>query len=134
MQKNKFIIKSDYMSRRRGTAIVETSKGILLTAMSEGTFLLPGGGANKGESRFRAAIRELEEETGLIANFAQILFTYESKSNNHTVVLIKAKGTPKPKQEVKYIDYYVPNKIIKTSRATIEIIKKYYEWKKKKYV
>jgi len=38
--------------RRRGTAIIETDKGILLTAMSRGDFLLPGGGADKGESRF----------------------------------------------------------------------------------
>ena len=87
--------------RRRGTAILETEKGILLTAMSRGTFLLPGGGANKGESRFRAAIRELEEETGLMANYAKIIFRHESHSHEHTVVLVRAKGTPKPKQEVK---------------------------------
>jgi len=35
--------------------------------MSGGTFLLPSGEANKGESRFRVATRELEEETGLRA-------------------------------------------------------------------
>jgi 8-oxo-dGTP diphosphatase len=121
------------MKRRRGTAIVETNKGILLTAMSGGFFLLPGGGANKGESRFRAAIRELEEETGLIANFAEIIFDHESKSHNHTVVLIKAKGTPKPKEEVKYIDYYTPNSKLKISKGTKDIIDKYFEWKKKKY-
>jgi 8-oxo-dGTP diphosphatase len=115
--------------RRRGTAILETDKGILLTAMSRGTFLLPGGGANKGESRFRAAIRELEEETGLMANYAKIIFRHESHSHEHTVVLVKAKGTPKPKQEVKYIDYYKPEKNIKISKGTKDIIKKYYEWK-----
>ena len=115
--------------RRRGTAILETDKGILLTAMSRGTFLLPGGGANKGESRFRAAIRELEEETGLMANYAKIIFRHESHSHEHTVVLVRAKGTPKPKQEVKYIDYYKPEKNIKISKGTKEIIKKYYEWK-----
>lgn len=115
--------------RRRGTAIVETSKGILLTAMSGGTFLLSGGGANKGESRFRAAIRELEEETGLTAYYAKIIFKHESHSHRHTVVLIKAKGTPRPKNEVKYIDYYQPEKDIKISKGTKDIIKKYYEWK-----
>jgi len=115
--------------RRRGTAILETDKGILLTVMSRGTFLLPGGGANKGESRFRAAIRELEEETGLMANYAKIIFRHESHSHEHTVVLVKAKGTPRPKQEVKYIDYYKPEKNIKISKGTKDIIKKYYEWK-----
>jgi 8-oxo-dGTP pyrophosphatase MutT (NUDIX family) len=115
--------------RRRGTAILETDKGILLTAMSGGTFLLPGGGANKGESRFRAAIRELEEETGLMANYAKIIFQHESHSYEHTVVLVKARGTPKPKHEVKYIDYFKIGKNIKISKGTKDIIKKYYEWK-----
>jgi 8-oxo-dGTP pyrophosphatase MutT (NUDIX family) len=115
--------------RRRGTAILETDKGILLTAMSGGTFLLPGGGANKGESRFRAAIRELEEETGLMANYAKIIFRHESHSHQHTVVLVKAGGTPKPKHEVRYIDYYKPGKNIKISKGTKDILKKYYAWK-----
>jgi len=115
--------------RRRGTAILETEKGILLTAMSGGTFLLPGGGANKGESRFRAAIRELEEETGLMANYAKIIFRHESHSHEHTVVLVKARGTPKPKHEVRYIDYFKHGKNIKISKGTKDIIKKYYGWK-----
>jgi 8-oxo-dGTP diphosphatase len=121
------------MKRRRGTVIVETNKGILLTAMSAETYLLPGGGANKGESRFRAAIRELEEETGLLANYAKIIFNHESKSHNHTIVLIKAKGKPKPKHEIKYINYYIPSKKIKISKGTKDIIEKYYKWKKNNY-
>jgi 8-oxo-dGTP diphosphatase len=117
--------------RRRGTVILEAKKGILLTAMSRGSYLLPGGGANKGESRFRAAIRELEEETGLVAHYAKLIFTYESRSNYHTVVLIKAKGKPKPKSEIKYLAYYPSKKRIKMSKATRDIIDKYYKWKKK---
>ena len=115
--------------RRRGTVILETDKGILLTAMKSKMFLLPGGGTNKGESRFRAAIRELEEETGLIANYAKIIFKYESNNNKHTVVLIKAKGIPKPRHEVKYIDFYKKGKKIKISKGTKDIIEKYYKWK-----
>lgn len=117
------------MKRKRGTAIVETKKGILLTAMKD-TYLLPGGGTEKGESSFIAAIRELKEETGLIAYNAKVLFKYISYYNNHTVVLIKAKGTPKPKMEVKHIKYYTPNTKLKMSTATKAIIKKYYEFKK----
>ena len=118
------------MKRRRGTAIVETSKGILLTAIHK-TFLLPGGGANRGESRFRAAIRELEEETGLLANEAKIIFQHETIFHKHTVVLIKAKGTPQPKQEVNHLEYYKPGKDIKISKGTRDIIEKYYEWRDK---
>mgnify|MGYP001595728927 CR=1 FL=1 len=36
--------------RRRGTAIVETEKGILVAA-GRGKFLLPGGNAKRSESR-----------------------------------------------------------------------------------
>jgi 8-oxo-dGTP diphosphatase len=42
--------------RRRGTTIVETEKGILLTAGPSGSFILPGGGTERGESRFMAAL------------------------------------------------------------------------------
>ena len=118
--------------RRRGTVILETEKGILLTGMSKSSFLLPGGGANKGESRFRAAIRELEEETGLRANFAKIIFKHQSHSHNHTVVLAKAEGVPKPRHEVKYIRYYKKGNKLKISKATQEIIDKYFEWKNSK--
>lgn len=117
------------MIRRRGTVILETEKGILLTAMGRGGYLLPGGGANKGETRFVAAIRELEEETGLKAYYSKVLFNYNSLSHAHTVVLIKAKGTPKPMNEIKKIDYYVPGKKIKLSGATKKIIDLYYKQK-----
>ena len=62
--------------RRRGTAIVETSKGILVTSGHKRVFILPGGEANKGETRMQGAIRELREETGLVAYDAKYLFNY----------------------------------------------------------
>ncbi|MFP4524049.1 MAG: NUDIX domain-containing protein [Candidatus Woesearchaeota archaeon] len=118
------------MKKRRGTAILETSKGILLTSINGNMFLLPGGEAEKGESRFCAAIRELEEETGLIAYQAEVIFRHESHANEHTVVLVKARGTPKPKNEVKHLNYYKPGNIKNLSQGTRDIIKKYYEWKR----
>ena len=49
--------------RRRGTAIVDTPKGIVVVSVGGRTYYLPGGGARRGESRESAAIRELREET-----------------------------------------------------------------------
>lgn len=126
--------------RRRGTTIVETSKGILVTAGRSKLFILPGGGTRKGETRTEAAIRELREETGLIANYAKVLFRYVGRTHkyhsgglfqdHHTVCLIKAYGIPKPEHEIKYIDFYTTDSNIRISRTTKEIIDKFYEYKK----
>ncbi len=124
--------------RRRGTAIVETSKGILVTAVSGKNFILPGGGAKKEEIETEAAIRELKEETGLIANSAKFLFRHigeiqRSDSGNlfqdhHNVCLIRATGIPKPRSEIKRIAFYNSNSKIKISPTTKDIIEKYYNY------
>ncbi len=126
--------------RRRGTAIVETSKGILVTSGSSKIFILPGGGANKRETRLVAAIRELKEETGLMANYSKVLFRYVGRihkshlggffQDHHTVCLIKADGVAKPKNEIRYVAYYHPRSDIRISKITKEIIDKFFEYKK----
>ena len=136
---------SGVMYRRRGTAIVETERGILLTAGRSGKpFILPGGGAKKGESRFMAALRELTEETGLLPYAAEIIFKHKGKirptisgrhkfQDHHTVCLIKASGTPKPGGgDAKRIGYYYPSCNVSISTTTKEIIERYYEWKRKR--
>ncbi|MFW6104994.1 MAG: NUDIX domain-containing protein [Chloroflexota bacterium] len=131
--------------RRRGTAIVETRHGILLTAGRYGRpFILPGGGAEKGESRSVAALRELTEETGLLPYAARIIFRHKGKvrptkagkhkfQDLHTVCLVKASGTPRPGAgDVKRIAYYYPGCDVWISRTTREIIERYYEWTRKR--
>ena len=72
-----------HKKRKRGTAIVETDKGILV-AIEKGEgkeqFLLPGGGVEHGESRLQAAVRELKEEIqSLQTNGQQLLVrTYKT--------------------------------------------------------
>ncbi|MBU4069438.1 MAG: NUDIX domain-containing protein [Nanoarchaeota archaeon] len=130
--------------RRRGTAIVDTPKGILVASGRRKIFLLPGGGTERKtkESRRKSAMRELREETGLRAYDSKYLFTYnESKYypdgrkrkivNLHKVFLIKAKGHARPRHEVKHIAYYRDNNI-NLSYNTEKIIEKYLEMKNKK--
>ena len=127
--------------RRRGTAIVETEEGILVTAGRGKVFILPGGGANRGETRTKAAMRELREETGLKPYYAKYLFRHIGKVNkshghgyfqdHHTVCLIKAKGVPRPHHEIKYVAYYKLGSGVRISGVTREIIEKYYAYKRK---
>jgi len=117
---------------RRGTAIVETKKGILLTAGKNGIFMLPGGKARRGESRKKAAIRELREETGLIAQSCKYLFTYKGSRAFHKVFLIKAKGYIRPRKEIRYIAYWRPGSSLRLSKSTAKIIERYYQLKNKK--
>lgn len=128
--------------RRRGTAIVETEKGILVAAGRSKVFLLPGGGANRGESRTKAAMRELREETDLRSYHTKYLFRHRGRihkshgqgyfQDHHTVCLIKAKGFPRPRHEIKHVAYYKPGSKVRISRVTREIIDKYYDYKKKR--
>jgi 8-oxo-dGTP diphosphatase len=139
---------SKVFARRRGTVILETPHGILLTggrrAGRETSFILPGGGAERGESRFVAALRELTEETHLRPYYAEIIFRHLGKvrptmsgrhkfQDYHTVCLVKATGVPRPGGgDAKRIAYYNPGSSIRISTTTREIIGKYYEWKSKR--
>ena len=144
--------------RRRGTAIVDTPRGILVASDGKKAFLLPGGNVERKESRRKAAMRELKEETKLRAYDSKYLFTYnESKYysdgrrrkivNLHKVFLIKAKGHARPSHEIKYLAYckngkevkYTINKRLKMKNENIQIkgntkkiIEKYLKMKKEK--
>lgn len=79
--------------RNRATALV-TNEGRLLLVRERGAkrWSLPGGGMKKGEDPVAAAIRELDEETRLVALSATYLFHYESPSQHHHVCLLEAEG------------------------------------------
>jgi len=122
--------------RRRGTAIVETPKGILVCSGRRKIYLLPGGGTDRGETRKHASMRELKEETGLWTRKRKYLFTYiEPKYtlagkkrkivNKHKVFLIKTKGWARPRHEIKHIAYWKLGSKINLSYHTKKIIEKY---------
>ena len=81
------------VKRHRATAMV-FREGRLLLVRERGAkhWSLPGGGMKKGEDAVAAAIRELDEETKLVATSATYLFHYESPSQNHHVCLLEVEG------------------------------------------
>jgi 8-oxo-dGTP pyrophosphatase MutT (NUDIX family) len=121
--------------RRRGATIVDTPKGILVVSGRGRLFILPGGGAKKGESREKAAMRELHEETGLNPISSHYLFRYVGSvhksygggyfQDHNKVFLIKTTGSARPRHEVKYLAYWKPGSDIHLSKTTGVIIDKY---------
>lgn len=111
--------------RRRGTAIVETPEGILVVSRDGRTFFLPGGGAENGESRRDAAVRELMEETGLQAVGCRFLFEYPSFVNDHKVFLMETTGVAEPDSEIRYVDFFDGSNL-KVSASSWEIIELYH--------
>jgi 8-oxo-dGTP diphosphatase len=118
--------------RRRGTAIVDTPGGILVVAGRRRRFMLPGGGALKGESRRDAAVRELKEETGLTAKTSEYLFSYDDPKTDrwvrslHKVFLIEAEGVPSPdNHEVRYVEFWNEGMDLVLNDSTRAIIDRY---------
>ncbi|MDA4134460.1 MAG: NUDIX domain-containing protein [Thaumarchaeota archaeon] len=118
--------------RRRGTALIDTPRGILLVAGKRRRFLLPGGGALKGETRRDAVVRELKEEIGLTVKTSSYLFSYDDPKdgrrvrNLHKVFLVEAEGTPTPdNHEVRYVEYWNSGMDILLSDSARAIIDRY---------
>lgn len=128
--------------RRRGTAIVDTPKGILVASESGRSYLLPGGNARRSESRRRAMIRELREETSLKVIDCTYLFEYISGNSHkdwkggyfrtaHKVFSVKTVGDARPCGEIKRIEYVSSPSAteLTLSHSSKEIIKKYHSLK-----
>lgn len=121
--------------RKRGAAIIVTRKGILLVKERD-HYYLPGGGADRGESRRRATIREVKEETNLTPISARFLFFYRGVKKRKygsgkpfrdytKVYLVKTRGRAKPSGEVKGFGFWKKGSRLKLSRDTKRILDKF---------
>ena len=78
--------------RSRGTAVVfKEEKVLLVRDRGRKAYSLPGGGIKQGEPVIIAAIRELYEETGLVAKKAVRIkeYDYEGEHSFHQVCYIE---------------------------------------------
>jgi 8-oxo-dGTP diphosphatase len=127
--------------RRRGTAIVDSSNGILVVSENGTLFSLPGGGASHRESREEAAKRELREETGLVAETCTFLFRFTGRVHKdykggyyrdyHKIFLVTTNGTAAPRREIRKIEYFDGSNV-KVSPTSRKIIEKYNQLKTSK--
>lgn len=121
--------------RRKGVVIIKRERGILVVKGNQGSYMLPGGGADRGETRRQAAIRELKEETGLSVRQIKEIGKYKGRKfksfsgrdiiNIGKVFKAKATGIPKPMGEIKKVAYWKPGSRIRISPGTRKIIDKY---------
>lgn len=128
-------------NQKKGVALVETDMGILMVReRGNDVFSLPGGGADKGESRRSASMRELCEETGMKAISADYLCHYMGNpfmsycgylmQNDVKVFVVQAKGEPIVKHEIDEIAWWTPGCDLPLCRGLWKTLECYREYKK----
>src|SRR5579872_5491272 len=130
-QKSSSLVPERQMVRKRGTVIVDTDQGIVLVSNSSRLFILPGGGAKKGEDRMDAAMRELKYQTGLEPESCRYLFSFDEPEdkklrNLHKVYLVEVtKESAKAEKIKRRIEYWQEGSKLKLSNSTRLIIDQY---------
>jgi hypothetical protein len=123
--------------RRRGMGIIDMSEGVLVVAMDNGLFTLPGGGAEWYETRKQATKREIKEETSLDAinlRFFQkgigpvYIDRHGRPTQNYNKVFVVDTfgGELQIGNEIKYYDFWKPGKVVNISPGTKKTLEKYF--------
>lgn len=89
-------------TKARATVICRRGDKILLVRKAESKWNLPGGRIKVNENAVEAAVRELDEETGLVLNSLEYLATHAFDTGVHHVFrqLLSDTQTPHPQNEI----------------------------------
>ena len=103
----------------RATVLCVRDNRILLVARQRSRWALPGGRIRRGEAPHEAALRELEEETTLVAEELMYLFQFSGFNTLHNVFFadVAQHTTAQPTNEIAKCRWFAPIKIATLSAS-----------------
>ncbi|WP_144141372.1 NUDIX hydrolase [Paraburkholderia sp. BCC1884] len=115
----------------RATVLCVRDDRILLVARARSRWALPGGRIHRDEAPHEAALRELEEETTLVADQIMYLFQFSGFNTIHHVFFadLAPHAQPQPSNEIAKCRWFAPVKIatLSASVPTHGIVELFFE-------
>ncbi|MFM0515239.1 NUDIX hydrolase [Paraburkholderia sp. RL17-373-BIF-A] len=105
--------------KERATVLCVRDNRILLVARERSRWALPGGRIRRDEASHEAALRELEEETTLVADELMYLFQFNGFNTQHHVFFAEMGPhlTAQPSNEIARCRWFAPVKIATLSAS-----------------